>query len=440
MADDFKFKIAVEGADAAAAGTEKVAEALRKTGKAASDTGKEARTLGEDLTSLGSRQNATKDVVEGLDGALKGNANSMFGVAKAAKNLWEIFTVSTPAGRALQLALIGVHSALTFLPALFGKTAENSEEAAKKFEDFRKVIEKFAASEGAASTKRLEAMKDQASGLAAELDRVISLREKIDQASGDTPSLARAREDMKLGAQFSSAQDAVERARGNLGVVDVVSGLEQSVAAHEGRLSQRDKLVRQLAALPPMVTGPGAAFGPGLRINAQRADLMRQIGAFASDVSPEGQATFQGQRDTIERLKPDAEAALKALREAEEAFRRLAGTVVGVRADGSAIRDPSVAIARGIEDRNAREAAGEPETVSQTGSFSSVGSTFRAAVAEGRISIKNAAGEEQANKIADRIEANNRAADEQWIRILDARLKREAEERARRLKAIEAQH
>jgi hypothetical protein len=154
---------------------------LQGVGKAAAETGKESKSLGADLESLGSRQNATKDVIEGLDQAMKGQTASIFGVAKAAKNLWEVLTVSTPMGRLAQLAIIAAGAFSLFRDKLSA--------TAKPAEDTARALDATVASAGKANQVRLDALKadldainGRAKATAESIDSISTSADKLDKS------------------------------------------------------------------------------------------------------------------------------------------------------------------------------------------------------------------------------------------------------------------
>lgn len=144
---DTKLKVEIQtvatggGAAKAAEDIKKVTKATKDASQATGEGSKATSQFDEALNALGSRQSAAKDVIEGTSAALKGNTDALFGTAKAAKNLIEVFSLSSPVAKfASILALIGTAAfalkdkLLPAKEALTG-TGEEAAEAAKKIAD-----------------------------------------------------------------------------------------------------------------------------------------------------------------------------------------------------------------------------------------------------------------------------------------------------------------
>lgn len=443
MADDFQIRITTQGDPK---GAEAVAASLQKVGKAAGDTSKQSRSLGEDLATLGSRQNATKDVIEGLDAALKGNAGSLFGVAKAVKNLWEILTVSTPVGRLIQLGTIGATAIAAFGEKLFGageqaKEAEADFSAAlKAAEALNRVSLERLKSELDAITERSKAAADYFDLLDAaqrklsdarmnlEIARIqtdptlsnadkarreFEIRQRFaDQASTrDAQGLSRRREmaEQELGER-SSVLDAAERRRND------IAGRVDRVIVHRDTLNQLmrnanadfmaalgDDQQKNLAAreaydarVAPIISRQNVAFGPAAdaRLKALQEEL-------------------RGAEEEVKLAKEQArksEAELQRARQAEDIDSQFRPRI------------------RTAEREAGRMMAGLPSQEVARGSFSEIHG--------GTMSLRGGGGEELGNRIAEIVAARIKAGESALLNALARRLEEDQKTSEQLTKAI----
>lgn len=377
-----------------AAAANEAADALKKGAKGKKDDGEAARELSDDLATLGQRNNATKDVVEGLDAALRGNAQSVFGVAKAVNNLIEIFTVSTPAGRALQLALIGINSAALLAQSgildmgeAAAKGGAEAEKAAKDVDLLTKAMETAGKAKSEAMTAELTAIKDQAKAAADELQRIVDLRERLAKATNEAktaeldadPTLsaserevrrqqlqeaatreARQRADQKRGeelaaAEQTAAQAAEARAKAQAerdGFAGSIDGTQARFADLGGRRRQLDAERAELQRQPGGTSEE--AFARGDRLIA----IAKELAAIDAQLAGAGEASkfVAEQRERLKRADEDLAKATAAAAEAEAELARQRRSVVGIAPDGAAIPEPGEAQIRSREDRRARAA------------------------------------------------------------------------------------
>lgn len=368
-------------------GADKVADSLNKVTKAAKENSTESRKLTDDLTSLGARQNATKDVVEGLDSALRGNAASFFGVAKAATNLWEVLTVSTPMGRLVQLGLIAINT-FSLVSRHFEEAGKKAADAAPGVDALAEAMKKAGEARSESIAKALTAIKDEAKGAADEMERVLHLKQLIAQATGaDDTAGGRERDDLKLGLEFSAALQAKNRTAAQR------EGIGNDIDAFQRSIDQMADIPRQRAALRIELANlqrqPGGTSPEAMARGERMQEINGLLKGLPDPNSPEAKQFIEQQKERVKRLKADLDKAIADATAADEAFRSIARNVVGIRPDGSAIVDPSVAIARGLQDRKARQDAGLPElqSASDTSHYRTVdpnGTPSRAMVVDGR--------------------------------------------------------
>lgn len=395
MADpDFKIKISTT---ADTSGAQAAASALQGLGKAAGETGKETRTLGDDLSSLGARQNATKDVIEGAEMAMKGNTAAVFGTAKAVKNLIEVFTQSTPMGRFVQLATIAAGVMVLLKEKLFG-TADGAETAAQKFEHLTTAFSKISAVKSAGFVKELTAIKDEANAAANEINRVLTLRERLDKGNNaaaraaidGNPNLtetekvvarqkleeqavadARRTEDERLANNYelarrekeATAQQAAQRSKEFSDLKQ--KSLPPTTADLEGRqreLEIEKKKARDEISTAYLQSNRGAPTPSDIekisRSQAKLAGINQEIdqnkAAIAISKSPESEKFREEQLKLLESLKAASEAATKAADDAEKKWQEISRTVGAPDASGNVGQPAEIGIIRGNEDRMRR--------------------------------------------------------------------------------------
>lgn len=185
MADtDFKIKITTT---ADTAGAQSAASALQGLGKAAGETGKESKSLGEELGKLGARNSEAKDVIEGLETASRGGASGLFGLAKAGRNLWEVFAGSTVIGRVVQLTALAA--------AGFLALREKITEVEKPAEDVTKTLDEAVAAAAKINQVRLEALKTELDAIS---NRAKVASDAIDGIYSATDKLSKARMGVEL--------------------------------------------------------------------------------------------------------------------------------------------------------------------------------------------------------------------------------------------------
>lgn len=351
MAEDFKINISTSGDPR---GAQAVADSLKNVGKAAEETSKGARTLGDDMLSLGSRNNATKDVIEGLDAALKGNTNSLFGVAKAAKNLFEIFTVSTPAGRALQLALIAVNSAALVFSKTNEQAGATAEKTAENFDAMREAAELFNRTRFDSLNTQLDALKAKGDSSLAFFKKLGDLSKALDDASLSL-ELAQLNADGSLSSEEKKARELGirdrygrralqrdegqrgeelrilrERATGTRAIADaaeaqramdafLVGGIQGQRTDLKGRLNELyDQLEARLKAIDAQ---PGNnVYGKKLAFDEYQAAAGPDLAQIRAMYSPAAEAQLKTYEDRLRRSEAEATAKKK---EADEAQRKL---------------------------------------------------------------------------------------------------------------------
>ena len=344
MAEDFQIKITTTGDPK---GAEQVAAALGKVTKATAESAKETRTLTQDVTSLGSRQNATKDVLEGLDSALKGNAMSMFGVAKAAKNLWEIFTVSTPAGRALQLAMVAVGTAAQFMGRASEEAGEAAQVTSKDMDAMREAAEAFNKVRFDTINAQFDALKAKSDSSVAFFTRLADLSKQLDDASlsldlariNADPSLSpEEKERQTLAARDRFGRRALERDEGLRGAQ--LAGLRTTAAGAATKASDAEAQRAMDAFLVSGLQGQRSAAAERLLLAEDAVKNFRKSGNPESDagelsnlaiaarraggdlaLSPAMDAQIEVLKGRLKISEAAAEAAQKA---AAEAQRKLA--------------------------------------------------------------------------------------------------------------------
>jgi len=382
---DLKINITTTGNPA---GAEAVAKSLQGLGKAAGETGQESKSLGADLQSLGARQNATKDVIEGLDQAMKGQTASIFGVAKAAKNLWEVLTVSTPMGRLAQLAIIAAGA--------FSLFKEKLSSVEKPAEDTAVALQASVTAASKINQVRLDALKteleaigtrakvasDSIDAIHAASDRLAKSRMTVElaglAADGTLSPEDRAKKEYEIKKRFSADQakrdddktseqlgNAERKAKDLRDVADREFFTQKKSADGnlENTVGNRDNLNRAQKALRDFMGAELKRNGP---LNAEanlraleallpisQALTERQNAAFG----PEADARLSILRDRAESAGSGNTAASLAADKAEEELRVLRET-----ASRNSYVNPVV---RSNEDRAARIAAG----ISDVGSF-----------------------------------------------------------------------
>jgi hypothetical protein len=420
MADDAKYEIKFattsdpKGANETVASVDKVAASGKRaasslnevknasagTAKAAKETGEAARTLGDDLSDMGSRNNATKDVLEGTEQALRGNTDALFGTAKAARNLIEVFTVSTPLGRLIQLLTIAAGVFAIVREKMFGAGKE-AQDTATKFDHLTKAFEKIATAKSDAFKKELTTIKEEAKAAADELQRIFDMRAALNKGTLDArnaeiaadPNLSssgravqsqinveksvqemRAIEDAKLLNAFDAARKASEAtAAAAAAKQQERDKLQATVDSHaptavEGRIrelkGQREALVNKLAqdihdanqGLPGFKDVETLAREGRENIAPIDKELAAQRASLAAAKSPEVTAFNAEQAKLLEKIKTDAEEAKKTATEAAEKLRLISQELTGPLQNGRISRDPTFTMILGAED-DARRAS-----------------------------------------------------------------------------------
>jgi hypothetical protein len=389
MSDELQIKVVTtgdtSGADKVAGAIGKVTKATNDATKSSKEHGEASKELTQDLASLGSRQNATKDVVEGLDGALKGNAASLFGVAKAAKNLWEVLTVSTPMGRMIQLAIIAANAL-----AIFNKKAEENAKAVKEagdaagkadpqFAHLSEAVEKIAAAKTDQFKQQLNEIQVAAKAAADETDRILKLQEAISNAKAaaanaaiDADPRATATEKALLKNKVENQKVAEDRARADEKLREEEANarrvMEQKQALATDRESERatleqnintgrmagpnaDARVRQLEAeMKELQKKTGGTSPEAMARGDRMAAITKEIEEAKKDGerarSPANTQFLLEQRKLLEDAKRRAQQAKEEAAAAEAAWRPFGSQVVSPKGV-----EPGVAIARGLEDK-----------------------------------------------------------------------------------------
>lgn len=179
-----EYEVKVKGASQGAAELIRLGDATGKVGESTGKAAPKAKDLGEALTGFGSRNNQAKDVLEGIDMAARGGSGSLFGMAKAAKNLIEVFTGFTPVGRLVTvLGLVaGAFLALkdTLYPVKKGLDENNT--SADRLKDTFGELEKASKTSLDNQLKEVTQLKEGFEELISAADRSRERMDKINDA------------------------------------------------------------------------------------------------------------------------------------------------------------------------------------------------------------------------------------------------------------------
>lgn len=102
------------------------------------------------IDTLGSRTGAARDAFEGLSLAAKGNIGALFGVAKAARTMWEVFTMANPVVRIVTMIAAALAVAAKAFDVYRDKQKANAEASKANAEAIERV------SDALAKVKRVE--------------------------------------------------------------------------------------------------------------------------------------------------------------------------------------------------------------------------------------------------------------------------------------------
>lgn len=187
MAENLAVKLSVEGTAKAAEDltriadkTKQVANTTKAAGESSGEAASKAKSLGESLSSLGSRNNDAKDVLEGIDAAAKGGAGSFFGLAKAARAVFALFS-----GGAISVAVGGlalIATAAISLKDKLGPPKKSAEELAKELEESKKWAEQLGKSRIQQLDSDLASAAREAANARAELEKMLAAAERVDNA------------------------------------------------------------------------------------------------------------------------------------------------------------------------------------------------------------------------------------------------------------------
>ena len=453
MSDEVKIPINLPGAAQAAADAGKVAAGLQGIGKAAEgakkstdENAKAAAGLGEELGNLGRRNAAAKDVIEGIDSASRGGAGGLFGLAKAAKNLWEIFAASSPLGRVVQLAAVAGAGFLALREKLIGAG-----------ESVKEIENNFGRAEGALQTLnkvKLDALKTEIDSVADRAKAFDELGTRLDGIKGRlltaklNVALAEIEADQSLNPeekkqrtfsareQFAKDKAALEDEARNRRVdsadnrskeADAAANAAEATAARQrgiveaSRRSPADlaivgkELAKQIADIIAERARLSSSGDPG---NITKSEsLAADQGALynslqyirARQAAGQTEASKSAGSEQQQQLKALETEALRARKAADDAQRDFV-TVGG----GAASEQVAVAKERGLEARARRIAAGRPEPVSAVGMETVENFDRKAPTVIDAASIRAAAGEEGrktgaeiARAMQEAIRANN---------------------------------
>jgi hypothetical protein len=406
MADDFKIKIVTEGDSR---GADRVADSLGKVTRAAGDNAKAAAQTSRGMNDLGEASEKGAAVGRVFGQVMAGNVGALAQLGAALKATGAALKTNI-----VGVALIGATALVSFLQQVRGGTKDMGDaagDAAPKVDAFADALKKAGDAKNEALAKALADIKDQAKGAADELERVLRYQERIAKAKGeDTPEAQRAREDIALGAKFTSAQQKRDStAVAAATAADEAAQIERQLQDYNTQRERRRALELELQNLRKQPR----------RIGGQREQVIKgQLAATAFIKSPEQAAAEAALRKRLDPARAAAASAAKTAAEAEGEFRGIARDVVGIRPDGSAIRGPETMIPRGLEDRAARQAAGALEPQDR-------GYGSRSEVVESgatSISVKGRNGEDIGKRIADAVEARVREGEEAIARAVERRM------------------
>lgn len=362
MADEVKIPVSLPGAAQASADAKRVADGLDKINKATKEQAAASKETAKGLNELGEASEKGAAVGRVLGEVMRGN---IFAIA-------QLGSVLKATGAAVKtsvfgILLIGATALFNFLPGLITKlrgTKEEIDSTAKGADHLATAFENIAKARSNALSKELEGIAQQAKGAADELQRIVSLREAINKANGGSVADSRKNDDMKAGAEYTAALDDQKRTAEVLAkITDELSSLQQSIGGVMTARERRRGLELELAGLQRKPGGTSAeAMARGERMKAISDELAATTGLN----SPETTKFLLEQNKRAVALRADAERAAKEAAAADEKFRLVGRDVVGVDAQGRAIR-PNIAVARGLEDRATRQAANLPEPASSIG-------------------------------------------------------------------------
>jgi len=412
--DEVKIPVSLPGAAQASADAGRVAQGLEKINKATNEQGKHSQQAAKGLNELGEATEKGAAVGRIFGEVARGNILALGQLAPVLKA-----TGAAMKTNLVGIALIGATALVTWLQQLRGSTKDAGDaaaEAAPKMDAFAEALKKASDAKATALSEAMAEVKEQAKGAADELERVLRLQEQIAKAKGeDTPEAQRQREDMRLGAAYSAALEKRDRLAGiaNTAAGDVTA-IEQTLAGYQSQREQRRAMEVELRNLQRQ---PGGTSPEAMARGDRMQELVRMLAGSAGLNTPEQRAAEAALTKRLDPARSAAASASKAAAEADAEFQRIARGVVGLRPDGSAIPDPSVSIARGIEDRRRRVAAGIPEPAQVSGSSSEV--------VDGRpgtISVRGTNGEEIGNRIASAVEERVRAGEEAIARAVERQM------------------
>jgi hypothetical protein len=429
MAEEYQVKITTQGDPK---GADKVAESLQKVTKSAGETGKQAQSLGNDLSSLGARNNATKDVVEGLDSALRGNAQSFFGVAKAATNLWEVLTVSTPMGRLVQLGLIAVNT-FALLARRFGETGDKAKTTATDTDTATEAINRLNNAKLTDLRGQLDAVGSAMKDTIEFADKLAAISKKIDDARMNL-ELAQLTADSSLSPEDRKAREFEIRDRySTRDIARERLALQERVDAAEAEAMQKRALAD--AAEEERDGMNGAADRTQRRLDEARAERKanRATGSGPGQMGPAVERDFQLQeriRFLESLLTSNTGADAQARRDGADA-RASAVRAAADKADADLLKarqllslfSNSSPIIASINRNAARVAAGVPEPESRGGASSTVTETLGSLAASGRFRIGDGNGANIGEEIAARVLERIRAGEQAMLEAIERRMK-----------------
>jgi hypothetical protein len=343
-AKELKILISEDGAESTASKIDKVTSAQDKlaasavkvtatAGGAAKATG----SLGDEIGKLGARQNAAKDVIEGVASAAKGSEGALFGAAKAASNLWAILTNSTPIGRMVQLFALAVSATIAFAASLRGasndaetlaRKEEEAAKAAKKMADEAKAINDLQVASAVGKIKEIQKAFDDATASARALraaqDAVdnAEMGLALEQTQAETAKRLDGVTDPEVRKQIEMEGKAAElevRAKFGLkGAAGKLSAADQEMRFGRGEVDAAKQQLNEADAPVRAVRADIRRAREAIPFLSDQEVMVRDFEALQAkglDRTPEEEARFTQLLDQV----PGAQAALAA---GDETFQR----------------------------------------------------------------------------------------------------------------------
>lgn len=454
MPDEVKIPISLPGAAQAAADAGKVATGLQGIGnasagaaKAVGENQKAAAGLGEELQSLGSRQNAAKDVIEGVDMASRGGAAGFFGLAKAAKNLWEILSSASPLGRLVQIAAVVGASFLALREKFFG-TAEGAKAVSAAADESRDAFDKAKTALDLLNAAKLESLKTEIEAIASQSKAALELMDKL---RANAQKVDEAKTGVALAEINADESLTPEQKKEKAFALQQAAADRKLARENEDRIARAATLAQEAAALNTTASGAEAARdASGAKLDAfrtQRAtlnelaqNLLAEFGRKMGLAGDDSQAKAKIAQDFEIRRKqildasefstgPQADARF-ALREAEFKAAETAAKEARKKADEAnqraavarddANRDNDVeTFVRNRNRKRDRIAAGLPEAEERGGSTSTI--------TGGEINVRGFNGDEIGTRISDKVNQRMREGEEAILRALERRLEQNSQ-------------